>query len=417
MAASVLRRGEAVVWLPVRPEGARVLPEDLPLRVLRAERAEGATLTRQSLAALAGTGAVHLVLDARDVLWLSPLLPPLAGARLMQALPNAIEDALLQDVSACAIVPDAPRPDGRLNVAVVDRAWLEVVVSAFEAKGIRVRSVRSALWTLPARSTQWSVACVGESLALRFGDESGFGWSAGQEVSEREAALEAALSLALHTQPGSGPIQVWIDEPGWQAPLAAVAQRLGQTITVEPLSLTVLEGPDLLRGREGVGRRMWAQWDARAWRWPAGLAAAVLVAALVGLNLHWLALEREARDLRRALESRFRQSFPQAQVVVDPLLQMQREVDRMRGEGAQEVADDPLPLLARFAAALGSAGIDAVSAIEARPGQLTVRFQAPRVESQAVRDQLREACARAGLMLQFDSGREPVARVSRRSGS
>jgi general secretion pathway protein L len=169
--------------------------------------------------------------------------------------------------------------------------------------------------------------------------------------------------------------------------------------------------PDLLGGRAGASRRMMASFDARAWRVPAALAAACGVAALVGLNLHWAQLARERDALRGAMDASFRAAFPGTQVVVDPVLQMNRQVTALRARSGQSGPTDFLPLLGRLGEALGPSGTDALASMEFREGRLKVRFRPDRVDGRAARDQLRQACTRAGLKLDFDNEREPTATV------
>jgi general secretion pathway protein L len=156
---------------------------------------------------------------------------------------------------------------------------------------------------------------------------------------------------------------------------------------------------------------MLAAFDAREWRLPAALAAACVLAALVGLNLHWAQLASEKDALRRGLEASFRSAFPSAQVVVDPVLQMTRQVAALRAGSGQTGPEDFAPLLERFAMAVGPGGVDALAGVEFREGRMKVRFQPQRVDGRAAREQLREACARAGLRLQFDNERDPTATV------
>jgi hypothetical protein len=99
-------------------------------------------------------------------------------------------------------------------------------------------------------------------------------------------------------------------------------------------------------------------------------------------------------------------------VVVDPLLQMNRQVASLRARSGQAGPDDVVPLLARLSQALGGIGPDALASVEFRDGKLKVRFQPQRADGRAAREQLREACARAGLKLQFDNDREPVATLA-----
>jgi general secretion pathway protein L len=157
---------------------------------------------------------------------------------------------------------------------------------------------------------------------------------------------------------------------------------------------------------------MLQSFDLRDWRWPLALAAGCVAVALIGLNLHWAAMARERQEIRASLERSFRGAFPNAQVVVDPVLQMNRQVSMLRARGGQSGPEDFVPLVGRFAQAIGPRASDALAALEYREGRLKVRFQPQLVDGRAAREQLIEACARAGLQLRFDNEREPTATVA-----
>ena len=175
---------------------------------------------------------------------------------------------------------------------------------------------------------------------------------------------------------------------------------------------------DLLEARQGTAGRRWlASIDWRAWRIPAALAAGALAAFLIGLNLHWGRLAQERAVLKVQMESTFRQAFPNAQVIVDPMLQMQRQVADLRLKAGQTGPDDFLPLLTKFSAALGARGADALAGLEYRDGRLRARFRDAFLDGPAVRDGLVAACAQQGLKLQFegDEGSAALAVVSLQS--
>ena len=411
MAAAPLKRGEAVVWLPPRSEGERAFGTEARLLAIRGGDAAASRIERVSLDGLEGASSVRLVFDPRDVVLLTPQVPALTGSRLTQALPNVVEDALLQDASACAIVAGPSLGEGRRLVAVIDREWLEFTVGAFERRGMRVRAAWPAQLALPWSSTTWSIGCVHGGLALRTGEHEGLGWTAGDDPDFRTEAVVAALETVLAGSVRPEALDAWVDDASWQGPLERAAARLGLPVRVSALPIPTAGGVELLAGRAAAGKRMLAAFDARAWRVPAALVAACVVAALAGLNLHWGQMARERDALRRSLETTFRGAFPQAQVVVDPLLQMNRNVTSLRASSGQQGPEDVVPLLARFGQALGSSGVDAIAAVEYREGRLKVRFHPQRVDGRAAREQLREACARGGLKLQFDGEREPTATV------
>jgi general secretion pathway protein L len=408
-----MKRSEAVVWLPPRSEGERAFGTEARLLAIRGgDAGAGRQLQRVSLDGLEGTTQVRLVFDPRDVTLLTPQVPALSGARLAQALPNVVEDALLQDAAACAIVAGPRIDDTRRLVAVVDRTWLEFTVGAFERRGMRVRAAWPGQLALPWAPGRWSIACLHDTLALRAGEHEAIGWGAGEDPQVRGEAIASLLDTTLAGREPPEGLSAWVDDPSWREPLERAAQTLRLPIEIRALDVPGAAEIDLLAGRAAAGRRMLAAFDPRAWRLPAALAAACVIASLVGLNLHWAQLAREKEQLRRSLEATFRATFPQAQVVVDPLLQMTRQVAELRTRSGQSGPDDFAPLVARFAQALGTSGVDALARVDYRDGRLKVRFQPQRVDGRAAREQLRQACARAGLRLEFDNERDPTASVA-----
>ncbi|HYF60959.1 MAG TPA: type II secretion system protein GspL [Burkholderiaceae bacterium] len=415
MAAAQLKRGEAVVWLPPRSDGERAFGSEPRLLAIRGGEGGARPLERVSLDGLEGVSQVRLVFDPRDVTLLAPEVPALTGARLAQALPNIVEDSLLQDVATCAIVAGPALQDGRRLVAAIDREWLEFTVGAFERRGIRVRAAMPAQLALPWAPPDWSIACVHGALALRHGPHLGLGWYAGEDQDFRTEALVAMLETALVGRDRPAALAAWVDDASWQLPLQRAAARLDLRVRIAALPAVASAPIELLAGRAAVGRRMLAAFDPRAWRLPAALVAACVIASIAGLNLHWAQLARERDALRRALEGTFRATFPQAQVVVDPLLQMNRQVATLRARSGQQGPEDFVPMMSRLSQALGPNGADALAGVEFREGRLKVRFQPQRVDGRAAREQLRDACARAGLRLQFDNEREPTATVALQS--
>jgi general secretion pathway protein L len=414
MAAPILRRGEAVVWLPPRSDGERAFATEARLLAGIAQSDGTVRFARMSLDAMQSVRQVRLVFDPRDVSLIPAAVPALSGHRLAQALPNIVEDSLLQDAAACAMVAGPPTAAGRRTIAVIDRGWLEFVVGAFERRGIAVRTALPAQLALPWKPGEWAMACVNGGLALRTERHEGLGWSAGPDPAHHAEAISALLESALADRPAPQSLVVHVDdEAEWAPALAELSARLDIPVRMAGLPVPAPgAGIDLLGGRAGAGRRMLASFDWREWRWPAGIAAACVVAALVGLNLHWSTMARERQEIRTALEQQFRSTFPEAQVVVDPLLQMNRQVATLRARSGQSGPDDFMPLLARFVQALGPRGDDAIAALEYRDGTLRVRFQPQRVEGRAAREQLVGSLSRQGLLLRFDNERAPLATVS-----
>lgn len=444
-----LRRGESIVWLPPRLVGERAFVTE-PLLWVLAPGDGGADpgYVRASVDSMPELRAVRLVLDPRDTTLLSLPLPELARARLLRALPNIVEDSLLQDPTTCAFALGPRTDEGARLVAVTDRAWLAFVIGAFERRGVRVEAVWPGQLVVPWGPGQTAVLCVNDAIAVRTGLYRAVGWGASADPDFRTEALAGALQVALadaKSQPPTPPgveldersafsdddavvpatvfvdaasraVEVYVDGDGWRQPAIRALDRLERSPRFRALPRPRTAPIDLLEAQAGSRWRRWAaEIDWRAWRWPAALAGAIVVAALIGMNLQWASLTRERAALLADMEQRFRQTFPSAQVVVDPALQMERQVASLRSRAGQPGPEDFLPMMARLSQALAARGTDALASVEYREGRLRVRFQPGIADGASQRDALREACRRLGLRLQFDDEREPSATVSLQS--
>lgn len=476
MAAQVLRKGQAVVWIPPRSIGERafatepvllaMLPVAVSEKVGGQANAGGVPVTvfgsantaryvRVSLDALPALKTVTLVFDARDVTLLQAVVPALSGARLQQALPNIVEDMLLQDAQSCAYAV-GPRLDDehRRLIGAIDHGWLEFVVGAFERRGIRVQAAWPAQLVLPVGADRTALACLNNGLALRTGLYDGLGWGAAPGVDARTDAivtmLETAGSASGPTAPelpdaldglSAGPakrrdaapeaaalstlelpaepprlrrrLSVFVDDATWQTPVLKAAARLDIDVDIRTLPFPVPAPLDMLAARRGNAAGRWfADIDWRAWRLPASFGAATVAVALLGLNLHWGMLLQERDRLKERIERQYRQAFPGGQALVDPLLQMQRQVASLRTRAGQAGPDDFVPLLARFSQALGDRAVDALAGVEYRDGRLRVRFQPGFYDARPARDALARDGQQLGLSVKFDAEREPTAAVA-----
>lgn len=417
MATAFLNRSHAVIWCPPRSVGERAFAAEPCLVVMRAtgQADQGARYARISLDALPKLKSVSIVFDARDVTVLAATLPSLSAAKLQRALPNIVEESILQDATSCAFAPGPVRPDGKRIVALIDKAWLEFVVGAFERRGMWVTAAWPAQLCIPFTPGRWSMACLHDGIAVRAGLYDGFGWGASGDPDFRTEAIVSSVQTAQAAGVRGEPV-IFAEDPSWRSSVERAMQRAGISYKLLGLPVPKSAPVDLLDGRtSSMGKRWFANFDWRAWRVPAMLAGACVAAFLVGLNLHWGKLAAEKAEVKAQLERKFRQTFPNAKVVVDPALQMQRQLATLRQASGQPGPDDLVPLVSRFGQALGARAIDALTSIEYRGGKLKVRFTPSFVESRAMRESLRDACQRAGLLLTFEGEREPVATVAVRT--
>ncbi len=228
-----------IVFLPPRdpavPSQEWLLP-DMPFLLLdRSGRKERAG--RAALAFLPRAATTVLIVAARDVLMLAATLPPLKGQRLRQALPNVVEDQMIQDPQTCHIALDPqPRADGSRVLAVIDRGWFRFVIEAFAAAGhrnLRAVPVTRCLPAVPAEPGGFdeAAAAVETGAASAAGaaaeqeDESSLGFSTPLVVAVLGTVRETAPTILAEAAADAASVVPEAPAPS-AAPLASADPRI-----------------------------------------------------------------------------------------------------------------------------------------------------------------------------------------------
>ncbi|HYD96442.1 MAG TPA: type II secretion system protein GspL [Noviherbaspirillum sp.] len=325
---------------------------------------------------------VVLLLAASDVTLLRVKMPPLSGAKLRAALPNLVEDQLMSDPAECVVVAGEMHAGVR-TVAVVSRTWMELLNRTMVALGARrVVAVPSQL-CLPHQADA-ATAAVSEhgtdiELAVRLSEQEGLGLSVVADQPE-SAAFEAMQSLAAVVPTGAIVLYVpQTRERDYQESLH-IAPALQERITLQADSWQRWTGNAERTGLDlmsGLGAAAGPQFNWRPWRWPLVLGTLLLLINVIGLNVDWLRMKREAEALRNGMTQTYRNTFPKDPVIVDPLAQLRQKLAGAQRESGQLAPDDFLALAAAFNEAWAGTGQGKppVGGLEYREGTLTVKLK------------------------------------------
>jgi general secretion pathway protein L len=369
-----------------------------------------------SIALLPRCQRVEIVFDGGDVFQTAVAAPRLSEAKLRLALPNLLEDRLLADPTQCHI---AFLPAGRsdksaaepsaLPVAAIDRGLLTRLLDVMTLAGARPRAAYSAIYVLPPPADALPVFAARGRLVARTAQHDGVACDLGDGDEP-----PAALRLALRSR-GWQRIRVF----GPQAQrLAKMGEALGVPVDLadRPLQADAADGAiNLLQGafaRGGVlGDVSRMRLSLRSWKAPLAWAAVAVAVFIAGMNGYWLRLQSEATELRSRMTTAFRGAFPEAEMV-EPIVQAQRELARLRARAGQSSASDFTALNAQLAQLLASAPVGIVAGIEYRDATLQLKFKAP--PDAQLQNQLRALAVQQGLQLRFDA--DGAARVSAAGG-
>lgn len=313
-------------------------------------------------------GEVVAVVPWQRLSWHWVTLPPQSAPRLGAVLHGLLEDQLLDDPAQLhlAVAPHAPtRSGGVALVAACSREWLQQALAPLEAAGLRVqRLVPECAPTLANDTVLQLVQHDGQALGvLRHA----------QGVTPIPHATRTAWSSALAnvsvcwTEPGVA--QQATDWCSLEAGLQPAAQRWLQAARSDW---------NLAQGEWGQSRAQRSgRWLQQAWRtlrhapdWRAVRWGLVLLlgAQIVGLNTWAWRDQAWLQDQQQRQQRLLTDTFPQVRVVIDPALQMGREVEALRQSTGAPSPQDADVMLARLSEALPAQA--SVRQLSFSPGEL-----------------------------------------------
>ena len=316
--------------------------------ILRDARGDVLRRERTPLDDLPRVDEVEAVLHAERVLFARLKLPRVNAATIRELLPYAVEDRLLADPSHIHAVAGPRNARGETLVAVVDREWLADWMRALGRAGLRVRTAWCESALLAGGRGDWHVVLDDvrgmvvddDGVAVTFDRGDTLPLAVRLALDEASGRGERPSSIRVHPANGAElpSLHAWSAEAGvpFEAahPWEAIAGNARPTAAM-----------DLLHGVDE---------SAPAWRSMLPRAAIALAAAIFLLQVGFTAvdalrLRHEARALEARREAVFREAFPEARNVVDPELQMARNLAQLQRDRGVAAGDEFLATLTRVA--------------------------------------------------------------------
>jgi len=304
------------------------------------------------VAAMPAAARVELIAPASRVLLTQTVLPNRGRQRLREALRFAVEDRITVEPERVHVALGPRVSDSIHTVAVVDRNWLREWIDAFTAANLPPRSVFVETCLPPLDADAWTLVSHRGGAFVRTGPASGMAL----DIVDSHAP-PSILKLAINETEDESK-----QENGVGRPAALI-------VCAEPSDMPDLDSWSMALGTPCIGREAWdwtqAQSDkgidllqgefappAPAREFLPRLRPALVIAALIlavhiaGTATHWAMLKYEKSQLQTEMLAVFRNAFPTAQVV-DPPLQMRRQLEALKRVSGEAQAGDFVPLLAQ----------------------------------------------------------------------
>ena len=435
-----LRADSVIPWARVRPRGGVEARGELSLTALAGQLRAG--------------DRIWVVLPGERVVLHAVEIPARSRSAQLQALPYALEERLSEDLDTLHIVPGPRRSDGCLVAAVVSQVDMDQWLGPLSAAGIQPTVAVPDTLLLPSVAADQScVRICGQRVFVQHGEqeplvlpvdllpwwlllpadapsakeprsklqaqprfEAGAETGAGETASGNTAAGNpvAAETAAVVTQVTAGSA-AWLHAAAWFNDTAELPAALAGKVSA-PVStwdgdwlklflpaLGSRPALNLLVGRyapAGTGADRW-----RPWRFPAALAASVLLLWLAGALLAIWQMEREAVTVDRLIDDLFEQTLPGTRIV-DPMRQFEQILATGSGRGVAGASSIAQQLL-NVASHLRTTGGE-LRQIRADSQRLEVELDLPSI---AMLDRLRTQLAETGAevrILTAESGETGV---------
>ena len=333
-------------------------------------------------------------------------VPIRSAAKLLKALPFAMEEQLAEDVEHLHFATASHRPDGQVPVAIVRRSTMDAWQDQFAAADIRLAGLYSdgdALGDIPGTTILFIES---DFATLRQVD--------GTVAVTDRSELDALIDLWLAAQPNDEdettvPVNLLVymtpDVQEAMEPFLERMQPIVDTLEVKLLpdgalprmasQVAVNPGINLLQGDYATGANLAAYW-------PAWKVAAIVLLCLVGTIIGVKAVEisrlnQEIEALDGAIEQAFRYTFPGTGEIRDARALLNSNLRALGKDVSDSDQSEFLDILASVAAAV-SQSADKESKLEAinyRSGVMELRVLVPNVEAL---DTIQRAIAKSGRL-------------------
>lgn len=314
-----------------------------------------------------------------DTLLTHTRLPTRNRRKIAQALPYALEEQLLGDPADLHFAYQRHDED-TLAVAVTARERMQSWLQTLHDARLQPTRLCPATLSLPLDVDDWALAFVDGWIWLRTAPYSGIVCRTTENGPP--ALVAAALEEARSTAQMPTRLTVFNAPPEFARDKWTSALELEIVLSEQSLweaRLSAAPPLDLLQGDFAPARGLRKQLQPLL---PAAIIASVwLIGTLAFTVGNWWQLDHKHRSYQQAMTALFRQAFPDAKVVLDPALQMQRNLETLQVQTGGAGSRDLLPLLAGIAPVMRANPQASLRTLKYEDAKLTLDLRLPDFEA------------------------------------
>lgn len=270
---------------------------------------------------------VVVLVPAQDVLLLDVQLPKMSRTRLLQALPFALEDELIDDVESSHFVPGLVEGEC-LPVAVVSHEKMQAWLARLKAWHIQAEVFLPAQLALPTEKKCWYIA-IADLVIVRTGNAQGFAC----DFENIETLLQCVLAKS---QDLPEKIIIYSDSQDTRKLKLDLAipvelQKMTREEMLQLFALTSLTNPaiNLLQQRYQSKKTNLPQ-EKKLIVALASLSIVLVISLIIGPITSYFILKDHKQLLDLQIAEIYKIYFPQAKTIVAPQKRFQAKIQKLK---------------------------------------------------------------------------------------
>ncbi|TCV83415.1 type II secretion system protein GspL [Sulfurirhabdus autotrophica] len=354
------------------------------------------------LSAIPKADNVQVVVPASMVLLAQVRVPTRNRRKMLQLLPYAVEEKLMYDPDAIHVAAGPQLLNGETVVALIDKGWMKRVLSELQSNGLLPRQMLPETLLPCVSPGKWTMVWNGREGFVRKDSVSGSSIDGGNLETPPLGLMLAVKEAAAK---GNAPqkIRLQLTKGAEMPSLESWATKLDVAVSLEPIwewySATdkLDKGINLLQG-EFAPAGFNSDWLTK-YKLPLILAGLILLLQFGGGITEWSILTYQKHQLENQIQQFFHQAFPEAKVIVDAPLQMQRNLAQLRHAKGLSDPTDFLPMLAKVVPLLSQSGMVIAQDLQYDNGILKISLQ---LKASQTAEQIRSRFQNAGVKMEVE---------------
>lgn len=302
----------------------------------------------QDLSELAKEADVVVIVPGSEVLLTTVKLPKLKKHNLRQAVPFAIEDQLIDDVSNLHFALGEYQTDGTLPVVIVAKEkmqnWIDPLKQAHILPSIMVPDILA----VPYDENHWQTFSYGGNEIVRTGKYTGF------------TAEKTNLDQLLEFQRGNSSEPIEIVDYG-----KITLEKIADNLPNVPI-INLLQKPYFSKRKKSLFKNVW--------KYAAYAAVAWIGLAFLGNLISLIILSHENNQINNKIAAIYKHHFPNATTITAP---RERMTTKLKDVSKVAQKNNFLSLLASVGQAFSQSSGVRILNLDFRNGQLTLEVSAP----------------------------------------